>query len=440
MTSVIDNSNVTVYIMNQKNNADSEFLLYSLIKQAKQEKEKGEVKLMYTDTYLDNSPVIPFSGTDYCILVDKTCVLPVNFISNVTKLLATVDDNTIVTFSASNVPLKQCSSAWINFKCLAFHRSLLRKYANKIGANPVDINNYRDHTLVTPILDGFCPTVPNLALLYSQPARLIGICNTLPVAFRRVYMLQVPAVFVINLIRRPDKFNEFMHAYPYRLNNVTVVNAYDGQTMDANTGVITDGSGNTASVKHLNLHYNYNPIEHGTSNEYKNMYGAAGCFTSHSKLWEKIFNSKLPFAVIFEDDVHFSDIEMNEWVSIIRSLPSDTDICYLSCTKGIICADKVNEYIAEPWTYDEDPGSRYSQFGTYGYIVTYSGAMKLTALINHAISNSEKLHPQLDIWLRSLPRKDLRQYCLLNPIVNTVLDYKSDVQCLPTIQIANAYL
>lgn len=55
--------------------------------------------------------------------------------------------------------------------------------------------------------------------------------------------------------------------------------------------------------------------------------GAIGCYLSHIRIYKKIVEDNIPYAIIFEDDVRFLDPEYIFWKKINSlNIPNDTDI------------------------------------------------------------------------------------------------------------------
>lgn len=70
-----------------------------------------------------------------------------------------------------------------------------------------------------------------------------------------------------------------------------------------------------------------------------------GCFLSHFSVWEKIAYGQDEFALVFEDDVHFSP-EIKKFIESDAWLPSDFDIIRLevSTNRLLLSKDKATEF------------------------------------------------------------------------------------------------
>lgn len=91
--------------------------------------------------------------------------------------------------------------------------------------------------------------------------------------------------YVINLDRRPDKYEYFKQNCPY--NDVERISAFDGNNPSSNK-----------NLKEFNiLRENITKLKPG---EY-------GCFISHLLLWERIVKENHEYALIFEDDPIFCE-------------------------------------------------------------------------------------------------------------------------------------
>ena len=86
-------------------------------------------------------------------------------------------------------------------------------------------------------------------------------------------------VFVINLENRPDRWNTTQE----RLKSIGINNA--------KKWVATQGDPQLKMRASLSE-------EQMSKNEY-------ACYMSHRRLWEHIYKSKIPYAIIFEDDIVF---------------------------------------------------------------------------------------------------------------------------------------
>lgn len=103
--------------------------------------------------------------------------------------------------------------------------------------------------------------------------------------------------------------------------------------------------------------------------------GETACFLSHRSCWQRIVDGDIPFAAIFEDDVHFG----TDVATVFRTsdwLPEDADIIKLETMRRRARIDKTPIAFVGHRTLH-----RLHTFhpGTAAYIVTRRGAEKLLA-------------------------------------------------------------
>jgi GR25 family glycosyltransferase involved in LPS biosynthesis len=147
-------------------------------------------------------------------------------------------------------------------------------------------------------------------------------------------------------------------------------------------------------AKHDDLHEAWR--SHGSPNfhpkdplfvEYK---GKQGCALSHYNVWKMIIEKRIPYAVIFEDDVRFDD----NWDVLAPALwlatPKDFDIMYMgSMMLGYDFRQTHHGTVAD--IRYETPAYLRTQpivvrkplFCTHAYIISYEGAKKLYDLCVH---------------------------------------------------------
>lgn len=113
--------------------------------------------------------------------------------------------------------------------------------------------------------------------------------------------------------------------------------------------------------------------------------GEIGCALSHKKIYQKIANENIPYAVILEDDAIVEE-GFNEIVKSILYLNLSWDLVLLGHHKDI------NKGLPTPISiWDRhDLTKKISLnrladfgFGTYGYMITIEGAKKLTAELDN---------------------------------------------------------
>lgn len=107
---------------------------------------------------------------------------------------------------------------------------------------------------------------------------------------------------------------------------------------------------------------------------------AIGISEAHRKIWKLIIEKKYKNALIFEDDVKFTDNISDIIPKAIDELPKDWDILYLGC---LTCCDKVTIFelpeLINPTKkkYSEHLNIGGIYYGAEAYVLSYNGAKKL---------------------------------------------------------------
>jgi len=115
---------------------------------------------------------------------------------------------------------------------------------------------------------------------------------------------------VINLDRRPDRYEDFCQSCPFDSSIIERISGVDGKLIDIDRDAIYKD-------------YNINC-------------GAIGCFLSHRKTWEIISNDiSNDFSIVFEDDITFCDnfkIEIEKLIIQLQTIKTSDDpiLCYIS--------------------------------------------------------------------------------------------------------------
>ncbi|XP_043527346.1 glycosyltransferase 25 family member isoform X1 [Frieseomelitta varia] len=171
--------------------------------------------------------------------------------------------------------------------------------------------------------------------------------------------LQVDKIYMINLLRRPERRN--------RMHKIFKELEIRAETIDA-----VDGS--TLSLEDLKT------LEIEIMPEYIDPYhnrpmtmGEIGCFLSHYIVWNKVVKNGFKNIIVLEDDVRFEPFfnqKVNYILKELENLQLKWDLIYLG-------RKRLTEN-AEPWI----SGSKYLvrasySYWTLGYILSASGAKKL---------------------------------------------------------------
>ncbi len=104
--------------------------------------------------------------------------------------------------------------------------------------------------------------------------------------------------------------------------------------------------------------------------------GELGCTLSHRHVWQHISDHKIPWAMIFEDDVHLDTSYFREGVTdILKHLPPEWHVVYLSYP--ITDAKKGTLKILGNSTLKKIKRDRRDVSGSYAYMISCKGAQKL---------------------------------------------------------------
>ncbi|XP_033304029.1 glycosyltransferase 25 family member [Bombus bifarius] len=171
--------------------------------------------------------------------------------------------------------------------------------------------------------------------------------------------LQVDNIYMINLLRRPER-RERMHKLFKELGiRVETHDAVDGRIL------------NQSVIEKLGIE-----IMAGYTDPYHNRpmtMGEIGCFLSHYNIWNKVIENGFKSIIVLEDDVRFEPFFRQKVNYILRELEDlqfEWDLVYLGRKR---LAES-----AESWI----DGSKYLvhagySYWTLGYILSTSGAKKL---------------------------------------------------------------
>jgi len=206
------------------------------------------------------------------------------------------------------------------------------------------------HTLIEHQLNGPSQT-------YLSPIPRTSLIN-IP-SSREKTKFGLDEIYVINLVRRPDRRERLQATFDILNMSVRFFDAIDGKyTVDQ------------AYLERLNVRllpnyedpYNLRPMN----------YGELGCFFSHYFIWQDIIQNKYSNGVlILEDDVRFDAYFQYKLEKILTNRSLDWDIIYLG--RKIMRADEEN-YEKTIETFLIEPS--YSHW-TVGYALSLRGAQML---------------------------------------------------------------
>lgn len=209
---------------------------------------------------------------------------------------------------------------------------------------------------------------------------------------------------VINLLRRPDRMQEFKDRWPFKKYNVKRVEASDGKKEE------------TDITPFVNL-FSGNAVRLSSS--------AKGCAISHYKLWKQCVKQDKIFT-IFEDDTFWTKDCIEVWDSCQNTIPKDFDVAYLGV--GAMGNSDVARRKIQAMKNPSDPKcigwKRYGRqlwVTTLAYIVSPAGAKKLLDIVD-----SKGFPCQVDHFMIDL-HKELNIYILEGILCYSPWMYKSDI-------------
>jgi len=171
--------------------------------------------------------------------------------------------------------------------------------------------------------------------------------------------------FVINLDRRPDRYELFKTNHPSFHHAVTRVSAVDGKQLKL-----------TPEIVHL-----------FRNNDHNWMKAHIGCSSSHYNLWKRVAESEDGAYLLFEDDVKCVPEFVDRVNECVRRMPADTDILYLGgvlpCNRSLYkqVVETVNDVIGRI-KLRPDTNTRFFPFCACSYILTRQGALKLLQYVH----------------------------------------------------------
>jgi glycosyl transferase family 25 len=189
--------------------------------------------------------------------------------------------------------------------------------------------------------------------------------------------------FVINLKRRPDRLEAFQKQCPFT--DVEVVYGFDGKYAKSEQ-----------SRSEKDMVYKFIKLKSGE----------IGVFISHLRIFKKILELDIKYALIFEDDAIFS----NNFI-IEQQVPADTSILYIGGRfqpdYKMKCYSKISDTIVKhninPWIGDDMDRTLHA------YIIS----KEMAQLCINEFYKSFIINQAIDSWILAICRK----YSL--PIYNT---------------------
>jgi GR25 family glycosyltransferase involved in LPS biosynthesis len=266
--------------------------------------------------------------------------------------------------------------------------------------------DFCERIAATPILNKE-KTEKAIELLRGVCSRVMGLVSSTPPVFTPPVPSPVspPSLFrdiyVINLDRRKDRWDNLLQAEPYLATKATRISAVDGKALTL-----------TQPLYELFQHNHF---------EWKK--GVIGCNLSHLMAWRKVHTAPVtdnPYTLILEDDVRFSSDWRDRWEQARPHIPADADLLYLG---GVLppnqpvlphALEAINTHWAriKPNTFFSPVPAPHFHFCAYSYVLTPSGAKKL---VDHMIHSKEKYYTISDHMLGS-PVVGLIKY-VMTPLI-----------------------
>ncbi|KAI6075949.1 putative inactive glycosyltransferase 25 family member 3 isoform X1 [Aix galericulata] len=197
-------------------------------------------------------------------------------------------------------------------------------------------------------------------------------------------------IFLINLVRRPDRRQRMLASLRELEIAARVVDAVDGSTL------------NSSDIKVLGvdmLPEYYDPFSGRTLTK-----GEVGCFLSHYSIWKEIVSRGLERSVVFEDDVRFEvsfPARLRRLMEELEGAQQDWDLIYLG-RKQVNAEDEapvegVRNLVVAGYSY-----------WTLAYAISHRGAQKLLAA--EPLSKMLPVDEFLPIMYDKHPNEDYKRH------------------------------
>lgn len=168
-------------------------------------------------------------------------------------------------------------------------------------------------------------------------------------------------IFMINLARRPDRYQRMTYNFDVLGVEAEWVPAMDGRNIDeeflAREGI--------QMLPQFSEPFHGRPLT----------YGEIGCFLSHYRLWQRIVEQDLDRVLIFEDDIKFEPYFVSKLEYLKKELETMEERWDL-----VFLGRKILHNSEEPWLEGSDQLVRVDYtYWTLAYILTKQGAKTLLA-------------------------------------------------------------
>jgi GR25 family glycosyltransferase involved in LPS biosynthesis len=195
--------------------------------------------------------------------------------------------------------------------------------------------------------------------------------------------------YVINLDRRPERWNEFSKQPILReFKQLQRFSAVDGSKLD----IMND--------ERVSIHTRHNIHNKFRRSDYEiNTVGAIGATFSHVTLWQNFLKGKEEYLVVFEDDTIVGKKEMDLIDSLIPTLPESWDVWLLGRHNWQFKETHLDPRKPKGW-------KSVQQFtGAHGYVLSRRGAEIL-------VQNPFPIETHIEYYISACSAlKDLRLIC-----------------------------
>ncbi|NXU07199.1 GT253 glycosyltransferase, partial [Buphagus erythrorhynchus] len=197
-------------------------------------------------------------------------------------------------------------------------------------------------------------------------------------------------IFLINLVRRPDRRQRMLASLQELEIVPRVVDAVDGSTL------------NSSDIKVLGVDLlpgYYDPFSGRTLTK-----GEVGCFLSHYNIWKEIVSRGLERSVVFEDDVRFEaafPARLQRLMEDLEQAQQDWDLIYLG-------RKQVNDEDEAPVKGVRNLVVAGYSYWTLAYAISHHGAQKLLA--TKPLSKMLPVDEYLPIMYDKHPNEDYKRH------------------------------
>uniref|UniRef100_A0A8C4NGT3 Glycosyl transferase family 25 domain-containing protein n=1 Tax=Eptatretus burgeri TaxID=7764 RepID=A0A8C4NGT3_EPTBU len=194
-------------------------------------------------------------------------------------------------------------------------------------------------------------------MLYEPPLQPSQFISVTPKVLDKMGFHEI---FVINLVRRPDRRKYMLRALQEQSISCKLVDAVDGAALNKSA---MDALG-ISMLPSYEDPYSDRPITKGE----------VGCFLSHYRVWQEVVARRLQFVLVLEDDVRFELFFRRRLMHLMRDIDHanlEWDLIYLGRKKmefnfPEVAVNNVKYLVRADYSY-----------WTLAYVLSQSGARKL---------------------------------------------------------------